>query len=99
HDNTRSRFDDSKQTMPKLLQRAGYQTAMVGKWHLVSDPTGFDFWEILPGQGIYYNPPMIRMGEKVKTEGYVTDIITDRSLDWLKKHDKSKTFLRMLQPK
>src|SRR5260221_309646 len=65
YDNTRCRFDGSQQTMPKLLHKAGYQTAMVGKWHLVSDPTGFDYWEILPGQGIYYNPPMIRMGAKV----------------------------------
>jgi len=99
YDNTRSRFDGSQQTMPKLLQKAGYQTAMVGKWHLGSDPTGFDYWEILPGQGIYYNPPMIRMGEKVKKDGYVTDIITDLSLDWLKKRDKSKPFLLMCQHK
>ncbi len=99
YDNTRCRFDGSQQTMPKLLHKAGYQTAMVGKWHLVSDPTGFDYWEILPGQGIYYNPPMIRMGEKVKTDGYVTDIITDLSLDWLKKRDKSKPFLLMCQHK
>jgi len=99
YDNTRCRFDGSQQTMPKLLHKAGYQTAMVGKWHLVSDPTGFDYWEILPGQGIYYNPPMIRMGEKVKKDGYVTDIITDLSLDWLKKRDKSKPFLLMCQHK
>jgi len=100
YDNTaRSRFDGSQQTLPKLLHAAGYQTAMVGKWHLVSDPTGFDFWQILPGQGIYYNPPMIRMGEKLKTDGYVTDIITDLSLDWLKQRDKSKPFLLMCKHK
>src|SRR5215471_11672498 len=58
YNNYNSRFDGSQVTMPKLLRAAGYQTAIVGKWHLESDPTGFDFWEILPGQGQYYNPPM-----------------------------------------
>ena len=85
--------------MPKLLQAAGYQTAIVGKWHLESDPTGFDYWEILPGQGIYYNPPMLRMGESVKHQGYVTEIITQQSLDWLKRRDKSRPFLLMCQHK
>ena len=60
--NSNSRFDGSQTTMPKLLQAAGYQTAIVGKWHLVTDPTGFDYWHILPGQGVYYSPPMIRNG-------------------------------------
>ncbi len=99
YNNINSRFDGSQQTFPKLMQAAGYQTAMIGKWHLESDPTGFDFWQILPGQGVYYNPPMIRMGERIKTEGYVTDIITDTSLDWLKKRDKTKPFLLMCQNK
>ncbi len=81
------------------MQAAGYQTAIVGKWHLVSDPTGFDFWQILPGQGAYYNPPMNRMGENIKVDGYTTDIITDVSLDWLKKRDKSKPFVLMTQHK
>src|SRR5207244_1181200 len=80
----------SQRPAPKLLQAAGSQTAMVGKWHLVSPPTGFDYWEILPGQGVYYNPPMIRNGERVKHTGYVTDIITDLAVDWLKKRDQSK---------
>lgn len=97
--NTNSRFDGSQVTFPKLLQKAGYQTAMIGKWHLVSDPTGFDYWEILPGQGAYYNPPMIRNGERVKHEGYTTDIIADRTLDWLKKRDPKKPFLVMCQHK
>jgi len=81
------------------LQQAGYQTAMVGKWHLVTDPTGFDFWEILPGQGQYYNPPMIRNGERVKHDGYTTDIITDIALNWLKQRDPNKPFLLMCHHK
>lgn len=100
YNNTNSRFDGSQTTFPKLLQSAGYQTAIVGKWHLVSNPTGFDYWEILPGQGQYYNPPMIRNGERVKHDGYVTDIITDLALDWLKnQRDSTKPFLMMCQHK
>ncbi len=95
YNNSNSRFDGSQDTFPKLLQQAGYQTAMIGKWHLISDPTGFDYWDILPGQGRYYNPPMIRNGERVTRGGYVTDIITDLSLDWLKKRDPSKPFMLM----
>lgn len=99
YNNTNSKFDGTQVTFPKLLKAAGYQTALVGKWHLVSEPTGFDFWQILPGQGIYYNPPMIRMGERIRNEGYVTDIVTDVSLEWLDQRDKSKPFLMMLQHK
>jgi arylsulfatase A-like enzyme len=99
YNNTNSRFDGSQVTFPKLLQKAGYQTAIVGKWHLVSDPTGFDYWQILPGQGRYYNPPMIDNGKRVEHPGYVTDVITDLSLDWLGKRDKSKPFLLMCQHK
>jgi len=100
YDNTaKSKFDGSQTTFPKLLKGAGYQTAIVGKWHLVSDPTGFDYWDILPGQGVYYNPPFNRMGQHIKRDGYVTDIITDLSLDWLKNRDKSKPFLLMCQHK
>lgn len=99
YNNSNCRFDGSQVTFPKLLQTAGYQTAMIGKWHLGSDPTGFDHWHILPGQGQYYNPPMIRNGEKVQHQGYVTDIISDLSIDWLKNRDKSKPFLLMSQHK
>jgi arylsulfatase A-like enzyme len=100
YNNYNSKFDGSQVTMPKLLHAAGYQTAVIGKWHLESDPTGFDFWEILFGQGIYYNPPMKRNGTRVKHDGYVTDIITDEALDWLKnKRDASKPFLLMCQHK
>lgn len=99
YNNENSKFDGSQMTFPKLLRAAGYQTAIVGKWHLVSAPTGFDFWQILPGQGVYYNPPMTRNGEKVKLDGYVTDLITDVSLDWLKGRDKTKPFLLMMHEK
>ena len=99
YNNTNSKFDGSQPTYPKMLQAAGYQTAVIGKWHLVTEPTGFDYWQILPGQGAYYNPDMIDNGKQVKHEGYTTDIITDLSLDWLKGRDKSKPFLLMCQHK
>jgi len=99
YNNTSSSFDGSQPTFPKLLQKAGYQTALIGKWHLVSEPTGFDHWHILPGQGIYYNPPMIRDGENVKHTGYTTDLITDFSIEWLKQRDKTKPFILMSQHK
>jgi arylsulfatase A-like enzyme len=99
YNNTNSRFDGTQVTFPKLLQAAGYQTAIVGKWHLVSDPTGFDYWHILPGQGVYYNPPMRKNGQQVKHEGYTTDLITDFSLEWLKSRDKAKPFVLMCQHK
>jgi len=99
YNNSNSSFDSSQQTFVRLLQQSGYQTGIVGKWHLISDPVGFDFWHILPGQGLYYNPPMIRNGEKVSQSGYVTDIITDLSVEWLKNRDRSKPFLLMSQHK
>ncbi len=99
YNNTNSKFDSTQQTFPKLMQASGYSTAIIGKWHLVSEPTGFDHWHILPGQGIYYNPPMIRNGQQVKHSGYTTDIITDLSIEWLKNRDKSKPFVLMSQHK
>jgi len=93
-------FDGSQQTFPKLMQQAGYQTAIVGKWHLKSEPTGFDFWEVLPGQGHYYNPDFRTPAGRIRENGYVSDLITDKTLDWLKnKREASKPFMLMLQHK
>jgi len=95
-----STFDGSQQTFPKLLQAAGYETAIIGKWHLVSDPTGFDYWKILPGQGDYYNPDFITNGKKERVEGYATTLVTDYSLEWLDKlRDKHKPFCLMIHHK
>jgi arylsulfatase A-like enzyme len=97
--NNRVTFDGSQVTFPKLLQQAGYQTAMIGKWHLKSDPTGFDYWNILPGQGEYYNPDFIEMGEKKQVEGYCTTLTTDFALDWLDGRDSEKPFCLLLHHK
>ncbi|HUT30387.1 MAG TPA: sulfatase/phosphatase domain-containing protein [Sedimentisphaerales bacterium] len=92
-------FDSSQQTFPKLLQKAGYETAMIGKWHLRTEPTGFDYWNVLPGQGKYHNPEFIEMGQKKKHTGYVTDLITDFCIDWLKGRGSDKPFLLMYHHK
>ena len=94
-------FDGSQQTMPKLLQKAGYQTAIVGKWHLVSLPTGFDYWNIVPEQGDYYNPDFITMAnDTVRESGYITNIITDKAIDWLDhKRDKNRPFALFIHHK
>jgi len=95
----RERFDGEQQTFPKLLQEAGYETAMIGKWHLKSSPTGFDYWNILPGQGAYHNPAFIEMGKKKKYTGYVTDLITDFCLEWLEKRTSDTPFCLMYHHK
>ena len=96
----RDRFDGQQQTFPKLLREAGYATAMIGKWHLQSDPTGFDHWDILPGQGNYYNPDFITPEGRHRVTGYVTDIITDKCLQWLEEgRDPDKPFLLMYHHK
>ena len=88
----RDEFDGSQMTFPKLLQEAGYQTAIVGKWHLKTEPTGFDYWKILIDQGEYYNPDFIEMGAQVRETGYVTDLITDFSIEYLDNRDPEKPF-------
>ncbi|MFC2097264.1 sulfatase [Bacteroidota bacterium] len=97
-DNARS-FDGTQTTFPKLLQKAGYQTAIIGKWHLQSTPTGFDYWNILPGQGDYYNPVMIEKEGRKKHTGYVTNIITDFAIEWLDKRNEDKPFCLMIHNK
>lgn len=90
-------FDTTNVTFPQLLQNAGYQTAMFGKLHFGNNPKGFDQFKILPGQGNYYNPEFITKEEgNIKVSGYVTDIITDMTLDWLsKERKKEEPFLLM----
>ncbi len=92
-------FDGSQQTFPKLLQQGGYQTALIGKWHLMSTPTGFDHWEILPGQGSYYNPDFITPEGTHREHGYVTNLITDKGIDYLEHRDRSKPFCLLLHHK
>ena len=85
-------FDGSQQTLPKILQEHGYYTAMVGKWHLKSAPTGFDFWKILRGQGSYYGPAFISEHDTVTYNEYVTDVITDIAINVLDNREKNKPF-------
>lgn len=96
-------FDSGQQTVQKIMQEDGYQTALIGKWHLghggIHDPTGFDYWNVLPGQGDYHDPKMFEMGEEKDYKGYVTDIITDLSLEWLKDRNKDEPFMLMCHHK
>lgn len=84
-----TRFDPTQRTFIKLLRNAGYITAVIGKWHLQSEPTGFDYWCVLPGQGEYINPTFIEMGKRIKVEGYATDIITKMCIDWLRQWNET----------
>ena len=95
----RDTFDGSQLTFPKLLQQAGYYTSIVGKWHLKSLPTGFDYWNVLIGQGDYYNPTMINMGDTIRYEGYTTELITDLALEQLQNRPKGKPFCMLYQHK
>ncbi|GAA5507578.1 sulfatase [Novipirellula caenicola] len=101
----RDRFNGDQQTFPKLLKANGYQTAVVGKWHLVSTPQGYDYYDVLKGQGPYYNPPMLTAGPDGNPvmrphTGYTTEIITEKTLAWLKEQrDPNKPFMLMCQHK
>lgn len=96
-------LDNTRENIAKIMQRNGYQTALIGKWHLGQGPahwpTGFDHYNILQGQGPYFDPEMVRDGEKVQYRGYTTDIITDLSLDWLRNRDPERPFMFMCHHK
>jgi arylsulfatase A-like enzyme len=93
-------FNHDQQQFQKILQKSGYQTAMIGKIHLNGKMQGFDYWEVLPGQGKYYSPEFVTAQGKTKYKGYVTDIITDKAVDWMQnKRDKSKPFMVMIHHK
>lgn len=96
-------LDNRQVTFPRIFNDAGYQTALIGKWHLGHgpryDPAGFDYWNVLPEQGIYHDPPMIEMGVEKREPGYVTDVITDKALDWLERTDPDRPFMLMVQHK
>lgn len=95
-----NKFNGDQQTFPKLLQKVGYATAMIGKWHLGTDPQGFDFWKVLPGQGDYYNPALKSRDGREVVEGYCTDIVTEIALEWLKEQKESgQPFMLMCQHK
>ncbi len=92
-DNESSVFDGSQDSFIKQLRNNGYQTAWIGKWHLQSNPQGFDYWQVLPDQGDYYNPDFDMMdGTRKRMEGYVTNVISDVSEQWLNNRDQSKPF-------
>ena len=92
-------LDPDRPTWPKMLQKNGYTTAIFGKWHMKTRPVGFDAWEVLSGQGSYYNPHLHNANGSREIEGHSTDIITDLALDWLKERDHSKPFALMIQHK
>ena len=98
-----SKLDGRRENVAKILQRDGYQTAMIGKWHMghggLHDPTGFDYWIVLPGQGLYHDPVMDEMGDEKVIPGYATDIITDISLDWLRDRNPERPFFLMCHHK
>lgn len=98
--NNGNSFDWNQQTFPKLLQKAGYTTAIYGKSHLKGKPQGYDDWKVLPGQGLYYNPDMITPEGRKKIDGHCTDVVTDLAVEWLKEgRDDEKPFMLMVQHK
>jgi len=96
-------IDNRLPNVAKHLRQAGYQTAIFGKWHLGEgrqhEPTGFDSWSVVPGQGAYFDPAFIEKGQEKIERGYATDVITDKCLDWLEARDLSRPFFLMCHHK
>jgi len=95
------KLKNEKQYLPKELKKLGYSTAVIGKWHLYTEPSSFDYYKVLDGQGTYFDPVFMEKGKgeypnnRVESKGHSTDVITDASIEYLKKVDKSKPFFLM----
>ncbi len=95
-----NKLDPAKITVAHRMQKAGYYTALIGKWHLGSDPQGFDHWEILPGQGVYFDPVLYtREGSKKYVGEHCTDVVTRLAIEQLRSRPKDKPFFMMMQHK